>query len=156
MRDKPGATLVRAVASLRRCWILRAFFLTAISLPAIAWLRHALQGRFHALAAVDWMSLEVIYAVVLGPIAEEIIFRAWMIPFLSRHMDVRLAALISGLGFYFGHSNDLGFTGVIGTVLFTALWLRSKSLWVCILAHAGWNLGVVIRDGGMPSTFLPI
>lgn len=90
----------------------------------------------------------VILTVLIAPFVEELAFRAWMIPIASKAVGAPVAALFSTLVFSASHfPSDVYewmFYLVAGGAL-SLLWLRTRSLATCVLAHAAANA----------STFLP-
>ena len=90
-------------------------------------------------------ALAVLAAVVLAPLAEELLFRGLLYRALRRHRSVATAATISAILFAVVHaevvvSQPLALPGlvVVGVVLAVAL-ERSRSLLVPIAAHATFN-----------------
>ena len=75
--------------------------------------------------------------VIAAPLGEELFFRGFALPSLSRNLGVALAAVISAALFSALHLDRIGALGLweIGLLLaFLRIW--SGSLWPAILAHA--------------------
>nr|XP_043613522.1 uncharacterized protein LOC122585458 [Erigeron canadensis] len=90
----------------------------------------------------------VLYAIVVSvcaPIWEEIVFRGFLLPSLTRYMPVPSAILVSSLAFALAHFNmqrllPLVFLGfIMGTVF-----ARSKNLFPSMLLHSLWNAFVFV------------
>lgn len=84
---------------------------------------------------------------VAVPIIEEIAFRAWLIPLASRAVGQMGALLISIMLFTGGHllqdlASGLLLAGV--GLVFALVWLRTRSVFACSLAHGLYNLSVVL------------
>lgn len=90
-----------------------------------------------------------IYAVVVSvcaPVWEEIVFRGFLLPSLTRYMPLWGSILVSAVAFALAHFNaqrllPLVFLGVVMGVVFA----RSKNLLPPILLHSLWN-GFVFLD----------
>ncbi|KAK9143890.1 hypothetical protein Syun_013290 [Stephania yunnanensis] len=91
----------------------------------------------------------VLYAIVVSvcaPVWEEIVFRGFLLPSLTRYMPVWSAILVSSVIFALAHFNaqrmlPLIFLGVVMGAVFT----RSKNLLASMLLHSLWN-GFVFLD----------
>ena len=79
-------------------------------------------------------------AVLIAPIAEEVIFRGYLYPVVEKYTDRWFAAGFTGILFGVIHANlmSLPVLCVIGIVL-AVLYERTKSLWVVIGCHAAFN-----------------
>jgi|SRR3989344_1800496 len=92
----------------------------------------------------DPMSLIInnISIVLLAPLIEELIFRSILIHRWSRKWSTRTAIILSSIMFGLGHFDPIGaFTfGVVTCVLY----IKTKSLWVTVGAHALNNLLVTL------------
>lgn len=92
----------------------------------------------------------IISAVIIAPIAEEVIFRGYIYPVVKRYSEHWFAALFSGLLFGVVHFNMMGLPllVVIGVVL-VILYEKTGSLWVTIGCHAAFNatnIGFMLLD----------
>jgi membrane protease YdiL (CAAX protease family) len=110
-----------------------------------------------ALASQDWWALGffLLTAAVAAPIFEEIVFRGFLLPSLTRYVPVNGAIGLSALIFACAHlslSEVLPLT-TLGIVL-GLVYTRSRSLFAVMLLHALWNsntlLSLVILGGGNP------
>ena len=94
------------------------------------------QAGGHPLA----IGLLVIFAIVLAPIIEEIIFRACIYRFLKGQMSILLAQLLSGTLFALVHANLLSFAPLLLVgILLARNYERSGNLLIPILFHAFFN-----------------
>lgn len=94
---------------------------------------------------VEYSPLVIVVISVVGPILEEIVFRKIIFGALYKRLGFFLSALISSLVFAAAHMEfvhillyaSMGFT-------FAFLYVRTKRIWVPILAHVSMNTLVVI------------
>ncbi|KAI3933536.1 hypothetical protein MKX01_032641 [Papaver californicum] len=92
------------------------------------------------------MALYAIVVAVCAPVWEEIVFRGFLLPSLTKYMPVWCAILVSSVAFALAHFNaqrmlPLIFLGmVMGTVF-----ARSRNLLASMLLHSLWN-GFVFLD----------
>ena len=100
-----------------------------------------------ALQAQDQVALAIFFITssIAAPIFEEIIFRGFLLPSLTRYISVRSAIAISALIFAVAHlslSEVLPLTtlGIVLAVVYT----RSRNLLASILLHSLWNSGTLI------------
>lgn len=89
----------------------------------------------------------LIVVVVVGPIAEEILFRGLVFRRLLRRWPPLLAALGSSLLFGAAHFDLVGST-FMGLAL-VALYVQSRSLWVPVAAHALNNLLAMLAQAAL-------
>lgn len=84
--------------------------------------------------------LSLISLCVLAPLIEEFAFRCVILHRLARLISLRWAIFWSSLAFGIVHADPLGatFFGIVMCILY----LRTQSLWVPILCHGIYNLGV--------------
>ncbi|XP_020531665.1 uncharacterized protein LOC18448145 isoform X3 [Amborella trichopoda] len=92
------------------------------------------------------MALYAIVVSVCAPIWEEIIFRGFLLPSLTRYMPVWCSVAMSSLAFAVVHFNlqrllPLVFLGVV----MGAVFVRSRNLLASMLLHSLWN-GFVFLD----------
>ncbi|KAL4575773.1 hypothetical protein LXL04_011859 [Taraxacum kok-saghyz] len=89
-----------------------------------------------------------VYAVVVSvcaPVWEEVVFRGFLLPSLTKYMPVWCAVIVSSLAFALAHFNmqrmlPLVFLGVVMGVVFS----RSRNLLPSILLHSLWNAFVFV------------
>lgn len=84
-------------------------------------------------------------AVIAAPVFEEYLFRAWMLERLTRILPAWVALGWSSGAFAAIHLPGNVLAGVIYLglgVLLGLLWLRTRSLFACVLAHAAYNAAV--------------
>ncbi|CAI0444678.1 unnamed protein product [Linum tenue] len=92
------------------------------------------------------MALYAMVVTVCAPVWEEIVFRGFLLPSLTKYMPVWCAILVSSVAFALAHFNvqrmlPLVFLGVVMGVVFA----RSRNLLPPILLHSLWN-GFVFLD----------
>ncbi|KAF5734052.1 CAAX amino terminal protease family protein isoform 1 [Tripterygium wilfordii] len=92
------------------------------------------------------MALYAIVVSVCAPVWEEIVFRGFLLPSLTKYMPVWCAILMSSIAFALAHFNvqrmlPLIFLGVVMGVIFA----RSRNLLPSMLLHSLWN-GFVFFD----------
>lgn len=78
------------------------------------------------------------FYAVLVPTFEELLYRALILGHLLRRLAPWLALSVSALLFAAGHSSWF-FSGLSG-VAYGLLYLRYRSLWLCVLSHSAHNL----------------
>jgi membrane protease YdiL (CAAX protease family) len=78
------------------------------------------------------------YYTVFVPILEELLYRALILGYLLRLLPPWLALGVSSLLFAAGHSSWI-LSGLSG-VAYGLLYLRYRSLWLCVLSHGAHNL----------------
>lgn len=102
---------------------------------------------FLAVQAQDWVALLVflVTASIAAPVFEEIFFRGFLLPSLTRYVPVWGTILISAAIFSVAHLSlaevlPLATLGIVLGVVYT----RSRSLFAPILLHALWNGGTLL------------
>lgn len=101
----------------------------------------------HSIRARDPVAM-VLYALVVSvcaPVWEEIVFRGFLLPSLSKYMPVWCAILVSSIAFALAHFNiqrmlPLIFLGMVMGIIFT----RSRNLLPSMLLHSLWNAFVFL------------
>jgi len=99
-----------------------------------------------ALESQDKVALFIFFvtASIAAPIFEEIIFRGFLLPSLTRYLPVWGAIIVSGLIFAIAHLSlaevlPLATLGILLGIVYT----RSRSLLSSILVHSLWNSGTL-------------
>eukprot|EP01018_Ginkgo_biloba_P000614 Gb_21879 [translate_table: standard] len=92
------------------------------------------------------MLLYAIVVSVCAPIWEEVIFRGFLLPSLTRYMPIWSSILVSAIAFALAHFSmqrllPLTFLGLVMGIVF----VRSRNLLASILLHSLWN-GFVFLD----------
>jgi membrane protease YdiL (CAAX protease family) len=102
-------------------------------------------------AYVLWCALVVqipktsfLYVLVFAPVIEELVFRYAILKMTLDHLHLRknvyLVAIV--VSFIFGlvhwHQNMFLVQGFLGFLL-SFLYIKTRSYWLCVLFHAGWN-----------------
>ncbi|MQL82900.1 hypothetical protein Taro_015390 [Colocasia esculenta] len=92
------------------------------------------------------MALYAVVVSICAPVWEEIVFRGFLLPSLTRYMPLRWAVIVSALAFALAHFNvqrllPLVFLGVVMGAVFA----RTKNLLPSMLLHSLWN-GFVFLD----------
>ena len=79
-------------------------------------------------------------AIIIAPIAEELIFRGYLYPVVKRFTDRWFASIFSGVFFGVIHFNVMGLPilALMGFIL-AVIYEKSGSLWVPIGCHAAFN-----------------
>jgi uncharacterized protein len=102
---------------------------------------------FLALQAQDRVALAIFFitASIAAPIFEEIMFRGFLLPSLTRYIPVWAAIVVSGFIFAIAHLSlsevlPLATLGIILGVVYT----RSRNLLAPMLLHSLWNSGTLI------------
>lgn len=100
-----------------------------------------------ALESQNWLVLGIFFftAAVLAPFFEELIFRGFLLPSLTRYFPVWLAILASSLLFAIAHLNlsEILPLLVLGCVL-GIVYSRSRNLLASMTLHSLWNSGTLI------------
>lgn len=92
------------------------------------------------------MALYAVVLVVCAPVWEEIVFRGFLLPSLTRYMPVWCAILVSAVGFALAHFNVQRMIPLICLgVVMGATYSRSRNLLPSMLLHSLWN-GFVFLD----------
>lgn len=91
------------------------------------------------------MALYAVVVSVCAPIWEEIVFRGFLLPSLTKYMPVWCAILVSSIAFALAHFNvqrmlPLVFLGVMMGAVFS----RSRNLLASMLLHSLWNAFVFL------------
>ncbi|MEM1367175.1 MAG: type II CAAX endopeptidase family protein [Cyanobacteria bacterium P01_H01_bin.15] len=100
-----------------------------------------------ALQAQDRWALLIFFltAAIAAPIFEEIMFRGFLLPSLTRYVPVWAAIVLSSLVFSFAHLSlaevlPLTALGVVLGIVYT----RSRNLLASMLVHSLWNSGTLL------------
>lgn len=116
-------------------------------LPVLQYTPVAISSVEQSIVARDLVAM-ALYAVIVSvcaPIWEEIVFRGFLLPSLTKYMPVWSAILVSSIAFALAHFNiqrmlPLVFLGmVMGTVF-----VRSRNLFPSMLLHSLWNAFVFL------------
>ena len=97
----------------------------------------------------DSLNLSIIlYAMILGPICEELTFRGLCFSYARRSMSFLAANIISALAFAIMHLNPLQslYAFLFGLVL-GAVYERSRNIIVSILIHIAFNTSALVVSG---------
>ncbi|XP_027103657.1 uncharacterized protein [Coffea arabica] len=91
------------------------------------------------------MTLYAIVVAVCAPIWEEVVFRGFLLPSLTKYMPVWSSILVSSVAFALAHFNvqrmlPLIFLGIVMGVVFA----RTRNLFASILLHSLWNAFVFL------------
>ena len=100
-----------------------------------------------ALQAQDKLALSIFFitASIAAPVFEEIMFRGFLLPSLTRYLSVSTSIIISGFLFAIAHLSlsevlPLATLGIILGVVYT----RSRNILAPMLLHSLWNSGTLI------------
>ncbi len=89
--------------------------------------------------------LMIVYAIIVGPLVEEVIFRGVLLPTLSNKVNLYFGVIVSTLVWSLLHFqlNVIIFTFIFGIIL-SYQYIYSKSLWTSYLTHVLKNSMAVI------------
>ena len=92
----------------------------------------------------DWQLLFTL--IVLIPLAEEIVFRGWLLERLSQVLAPSISLAISAIAFSAIHPMGLVANSIflIPGLVWGHLWLRYRSLLICTVAHGSYNLTAIV------------
>ena len=100
-----------------------------------------------ALEGQDWVAITCFFltASVLAPVFEELMFRGFLLPSLTRYLPVWGAILLSSLIFAVAHLSvsevlPLATLGIVLGITYT----RSRNLLAAMLMHGLWNSGTLV------------
>ncbi|PNH08949.1 putative membrane peptidase ydiL [Tetrabaena socialis] len=156
---RPRALGLFPLLPLRGLWLL-GVLLCAATFPAVDWLAHQSMGWFpndsdaawasnleHSLSVGDWVTNVAYFSVVslCAPIWEEAIFRGFLLASLAKYMPTAAAAALSSVIFAMCHFRLQTFLPllVLG-VVFSFVFIRTRSLIPPILLHSAWNMYVLV------------
>jgi membrane protease YdiL (CAAX protease family) len=106
-----------------------------------------------AVEAPSPSQIDLLLIAVIGPCAEEILFRGQIFRRSLRWMRPIPAALWSSLFFGICHLDTVG--GTLFALVMVGLYLQSGSLWVPIAAHVSSNAMAVFMPGMMAALLAP-
>ena len=135
-------------------WIMPAFVFVMMIVGAIlvacgwqTWVQDSLGAKpqeavtlVRETSDVGLLVAMAVTAVIIAPIAEELIFRGYLYPVVKRFTDRWFASIFSGVLFGVIHFNVMGLPmlALMGIIL-AVIYERSGSLWVPIGCHAAFN-----------------
>ena len=102
----------------------------------------------------DPLAVELISALIMAPVVEELIFRALMFPRLRRGMGTFFAVLVTAgvFGLIHGHPVSFIYASVLGVVMTWLMIKNNESVIPSILCHAGFNAGSYLMNLAFEST----
>ena len=120
-----------------------------VSMVLLVWLPFQLfGGYFHV---PDYLIIDMdglkpglaawVGIVVLAPICEEVIFRAWLLEAWQKIIGAPAALILTSIIFSVIHPMGLvaNLIFIIPGLIFGALWLKTRSLTACVIAHGVYN-----------------
>jgi membrane protease YdiL (CAAX protease family) len=131
--------------------VLVAVVVAAANQPVVSFLTWVMHGVLPAGMVADFDAKQrmldtvfgahavpmVITVIIAAPIGEELFFRGFAFPALSKSWGVVAGLLISGAFFSLLHMDPVGFVGLMEIgVMLAALRYWSGSLWAAIIGHA--------------------
>ena len=142
-------------------------FLFGSGIAGVALLAVGLIGDIHVTATPDRFTGGELVAISFGSIGwiafiaivEEVIFRGIAVREWAARWGWSIATLLGGVYFAAAHiigllpnvaiGNALWITlaSMVGTLVFVALYVRGRSLWLPVGYHAGWNLSLMTLFG---------
>ena len=105
--------------------------------------------------AVLAIGIAVIFAVVIGPVLEEILFRGFLLNRWWRKYGLRRAVIFSSLAFALSHIEVIG--GFVFAVILSLIYIKTQSLIGPIIVHASNNAIVFLLvglDGMIPGQII--
>ena len=139
-------------------WFIWGFGGYLVAIPAVLFIslinQQIWQGQggsnpllYLALQAQDKVALTIFFitASIAAPVFEEIMFRGFLLPSLTRYLSVSTSIMLSGLLFAIAHLSlsevlPLATLGIILGIVYT----RSRNLLAPMLLHSLWNSGTLI------------
>ena len=102
----------------------------------------------------DPLAVELISALIMAPVVEEMIFRALMFPRLRRGMGTFFAVLVTAgvFGLVHGHPVAFIYASVLAVVMTWLMIKNNESVIPSILCHAGFNAGSYLMNLAFEST----
>lgn len=86
------------------------------------------------------VAMIVLVGVVLAPFVEEVVFRGVLMPAFARRGGMTLGVIASSAAFAIVHFSAYAMPPIFGLALvLCAGFIRSRSLWVAVVAHAMFN-----------------
>ncbi|MDJ0533810.1 MAG: type II CAAX endopeptidase family protein [Xenococcaceae cyanobacterium MO_207.B15] len=143
---------------LKSNWFVWGFGGYLVAIPAVLFIslinQQIWQGQggsnpllYLALQAQDKVALTIFFitASIAAPVFEEIMFRGFLLPSLTRYLSVSTSIMISGLLFAIAHLSlsevlPLATLGIILGIVYT----RSRNLLAPMLLHSLWNSGTLL------------
>jgi|GEM_PF-3569187 len=103
------------------------------------------QEIFQSGMSITAQVLMIVYAVIVGPFVEEVVFRGVVLTSTSNRFGLVMGVIISTGIWSILHfqANIIIFTMIFGVVL-SYMYFRTQSLWTCYLTHVLKNLIAVI------------
>jgi membrane protease YdiL (CAAX protease family) len=92
-------------------------------------------------------------AFVAAPVAEEVFWRRWFTTALGRHLPTWLALVVPAAMFTLSHDVDSPRALIqmfLVSLALGLLWLRSRSVLLCALSHAGVNVIAIALSPHLP------
>lgn len=118
------------------------FYAIPLAVLVIAWWQAVAPAFVEFLEEMSWTGGEMIAAVTVGPILEEIVFRGFCLRAWAQRWGLAAAVILSSALFALSHPQEPVGAFVFAVTL-CALRLRYGTLWVPIVFHALFNLGVL-------------
>jgi membrane protease YdiL (CAAX protease family) len=116
--------------------------LKAVGLPEQ---RQDLVGMFARADSLALLTLMILLAAVIAPIAEELVFRAGLFRYFRTRMTRALALLLPAILFALLHANFASFAPlVLLAIIFSLAYERTGRIGTSIVAHALFNLNTIM------------
>lgn len=145
LRDLPLLAIIVPLALLTAGAIPIVFVPVSYFAPDLV--QHLILGDnelFHVTTFAQYASLAVLL-VVAAPVVEELLFRGMILHRLARRFSVPVAVMVSSFLFAIPHAEWVGHC--ITGIGFALVYLRTRSLWMSMLAHATYNALFTIPIG---------
>lgn len=96
---------------------------------------------------------EALWAFVAAPLAEEVFWRRWLTTALDHHLPTWLALVVPAAMFTLSHDVDSPRALIqmfLVSLALGLLWLRSRSVLLCAVSHAGVNVIITALNPQIP------
>lgn len=122
--------------------ILVTAVLSVLPLPEGALSEYA---RYVEKITLGSLFIQLLYVVIAGPFAEELLFRGLVYGRLRRGMHWRMALLLASALFGLIHLVPIQMAyAFLAGIVFNLILVRYRSLWPCVAAHMAFNLTSII------------
>ena len=100
-----------------------------------------------------WLLITLVVTVLIAPLGEEFVFRGLLMNLWIRERGVWAGVILSSIAFGLFHFQRAPFATGFGVIM-AIVYLKTKSLWPCVLLHAAYNLTAVLvsRSGVLVKT----
>jgi membrane protease YdiL (CAAX protease family) len=156
----------------------RRWLLVACLLAVLGTISNLFLAKFMVLLIPDWsafmssryalgdgsalqMAVLILMTIIITPVVEEVFFRGFLFQWMATHRPIWLAILVSSIMFGVSHilPPQIIVTSVM-SMLIIFLFLKSRSIWPCIVCHItnnalGVGFGIAAVSGQLPAWLTP-